>query len=30
MKKHILYLISILSFLFACSDDEDAKGGMDR
>lgn len=29
MKKHILYLISILSFLFACSDDEDAKGGME-
>lgn len=29
MKKHILYLMGILSFLFACSDDEDVKGGME-
>jgi hypothetical protein len=29
MKKYILYLIGILSFLFACGDDEDVKGGME-
>ncbi len=29
MKKHILYLMGILSFLFACSDDEDVNGGME-